>query len=134
MTIKMSNQVSLDSTVTLVDGATFEDIISQLQPYVDSAILCIKDGCELMIHRDRSRFPIFIKLESKLNDIYSFRDPTTDSLYSVFGEEAAGIICPSMSTKPGKKIASITREGVTSTVYGNDETATLEESDIGIDT
>ena len=130
----MNKSVALDEvTLVLEDGSTFEDVISQLQPSVDNAILCVKDGCELLIHLDRSEFPIFIKLESKNNEIYNFRDPTTDNHYSVFGEEAAGIFCPSLGICNGEKIASLTQEGITATVYGEGSMAKLSETEIKLD-
>lgn len=98
--------------VILFDEMTFEDVIGQIQPLVSNAILAVKDGCELRIFRKREDFPLGVRYEGKSEaEFYSFRSITDDSLYVIFGQQAASIFYPSLSR--GTINASITTNGVT---------------------
>lgn len=103
-----------DLSLVIEDGMRFEDIISQIQPGVTTGLLSIRDGEFLQIHTDRSRFPFYMELESKVGEVYYFRDKLKNTLYAVFGDEAATIFCPSLNRGDNmRKVASISQDGLT---------------------
>lgn len=123
------------STLTLIDGMCCEDLFSQLQPFVDNRILLIKNGYQLEIHKDKSKFPICVVLEKIVGDVYYFRDKVKDDLYALFGYDAAVIFCPSLNDgRYARKIASLSYNGTTTTVITDKiEPVELTEKDVILD-
>lgn len=112
--MSQSKQVVFNGEMKLVfnDGLCYEKLISQIQPYVKDAILAVKDGVELKIFRERKDFPPLIRFEKEhQGELYSFRDGVDDSLYVLFGREAASILYPGL-TQDKRVDVTINHNGV----------------------
>jgi hypothetical protein len=121
-----------DITVSIIDGITFEDVVSQLQPYIDNAVLTVMNGETLNIHTDKKKYPVYVELESINGGTYYFRDKIDDDLYAVFGEENAATFCQSLhSDRTIRKVASISHGGiVTTSITTKIDSVKLIEKDI----
>lgn len=118
-------------TLSLENDSTFEDLVSQIQPYVTNRILCVKNGTELIIFKDRENFPLYIKYEGNYGDIYVFRD-LHDNSYSIFGQDAATVFFPRLGDKV-YRTASITHGTTTSTIVSTEDSrAELQETIVDI--
>lgn len=118
-------------TLTLKNECTFEDIISQVQPYLNNRILCVKNGTDLIIFKDRENFPLYIKYEGNYGDLYVFRD-LQDNSYSIFGQDAATVFFPRLGEKV-YRTASITHGSTTSTIVSTEDSrAELDETTVEI--
>lgn len=118
-------------TLTLKNESSFEDLILQIQPYLSDKILCVRNGTELIIFKDRENFPIYIKYSGTQGDIYEFRD-LQDNSYSVFGLDAATVFFPQLGEKV-YRTASITHGSKTSTIVSTEDSrAELHETIVDI--
>lgn len=129
------NRINVDRIpITLFEGATFEEIVAQIQPYLTDTIVVVVNGEKLVLHTggDKSRFPVYVELEIIKGDIYYFRDKVTDDLYALFGGEAATIFCPSLNRGvTQRKVASICDDGNVTTVLDEDiEPALVSEREV----
>lgn len=109
-----SKRVVFTGEVKLVldDNLCYEKLISQLQPYIKDAILAVKNGTELKIFRERKDFPPLIRFEREhQGELYSFRDGVDDSLYVLFGREAASILYPHL-TEDKRVAVTINQNGI----------------------
>lgn len=77
--------------------ATYENFIGQFQQYC-SKLLCIIDGTSLRYYDKTSSLPTSVRFDYKQRrgnmTEYYFRDINDDTLYCVFGREAAAVFYP----------------------------------------
>ena len=99
--------------LTIKDEMRLEHIVAQIQPLLRKEIVCVKNGESLVIYRDRKDFPIGLKLEKVVDNIYYMRSVVDDDIYAVAGKEIAGIFFPNLS-KGNVRYASINNMGVVS--------------------
>lgn len=83
--------------VKFTQEATFENFVAQFQPYT-SKLLCVVDGTSLRYYDKTRALPGNLRFDYKqrrgtLTEYY-FRDIDNDTLYCVFGREAARTIYP----------------------------------------
>lgn len=110
----MSNTLFIDqfNSLELRHNMDFESLISQLQSKVNNAILCVRDGTELLIFSSPKEFPRDLEYESQIDTKFFFRSRKTQSLYAIFGEEAAYIFNRYLfTTSPELTVAKISRVG-----------------------
>lgn len=84
-------------TVKFTQEVTFENFVGQFQPYC-TKLLCVVDGTSLYYYDKTGPLPTNIRFDYKqrrgtLTEYY-FRDIETDTLYCVFGYEAARLFYP----------------------------------------
>lgn len=85
------------NTVEFRQEVTFENFVGQFQPYC-AKLLCVIDGTILHYYDKKGPLPTNLRFDYKqrrrtLTEYY-FRSIDTDTLYCVFGREAARIIYP----------------------------------------
>lgn len=77
---------------------SFENFIGQFQVFCPTKLLCIVDGTSLRFYDRPGTIPVNIRFDYKQRRgkfiEYYFRDIENDSLYCVFGREAAKIFYP----------------------------------------
>jgi hypothetical protein len=84
--------VCKDISISLKNGESFENIVTQLQKYSQDVILAVKNGEYLCIYDNITKIPIKLIPEGSLNgDIYYYRSRITDDLYAFFGEYGKNI-------------------------------------------
>lgn len=83
--------------VKLTQESTFEHFVAQFQPYT-SKLLCVVDGTSLCYYDKSRALPANIRFDYKQRrgsvTEYYFRDIDKNTLYCVFGREAARTIYP----------------------------------------
>jgi len=96
---------NLAFSITIPDGqiiqftkeATFENFIGQFQPFCPK-LLCVVDGTSLQYYDKKAALPTNIRFDYKqrrgLLTEYYFRNIGDDTLYCVFGREAAKLFYP----------------------------------------
>lgn len=125
-----NREIVLNLELKFKSGLTFESFISKLQPSVHDAILCVKDGSEVLIFTKREHFPRLLKFEGVVDDVYYYRSEENMSLYAVFGSEAASIFYPKINNR-GKTVAKINRSGLVSrAISRSNKTAKLVQSEL----
>jgi len=87
-----------ESVIQIGQDSTFENFIGQFQKFCPTKLLCIIDGTYLKYYDKPGTLPTNIRFDYKqrkgnLTEYY-FRDIDNDSLYCVFGHEAAKIFYP----------------------------------------
>ena len=78
-------------SLELRPGFDFESLVCQIQPKIKNAILCVRDGTELLIFSSPDDFPRDLEYEGRVEDKFFFRSRKTQHLYAIFGDEAAYI-------------------------------------------
>ena len=108
----MADQIILENVhgLAIKSGMTLESIISQLQPLIQNVILCVKNHKSIVIYKDKSEFPLGLRLEKVIDDIFHIRSIVDDDLYIVAGKETASLIFPGI-TNGGMRYASINNMG-----------------------
>ena len=113
--------------LTLKNGMRLEHIIAQLQPLLRKEILCVKNGQSIVIYRNKKEFPVGLKLDKVVDDIYYIRSVVDDDLYAVAGKETATIFFPNI-TDGGIRYASVNNMGVvTSEIITREPKANLKK-------
>lgn len=115
----MASNLSFD--ITIPEGhtlqfnqeATFENFIGQFQ-LMCPKLLCIIDGTSLRYYDKSNTLPTNIRFDykqrrGKLTEYY-FRDIGNDSLYCVFGREAAKVIYPRIDDVDPLGMSEITQD------------------------
>lgn len=87
----MANNLFLEhlDTLELLNGSDFESLIEQFQPRIKNAILCVRDGTELLVFSSATDFPRDLEYEGRISNKFFYRSRKTQSLYTIFGDEAA---------------------------------------------
>lgn len=121
-----------DKSIRFEQGFTFENFISQFQSTA-LKLLCIVDGTELRFYDKPESLPKNIRFDYKQtrNNIteYYFRDIYTETLYCVFGKEAASIFYPRLNEKKELR-RNKTPDYVT--IIDNGHTLTFEEYNLPV--
>ncbi len=90
-------KIFIPEKIEFFNGSTFENFMGQFQKY-STSILCIIDGALLKIFNTHDHIPKNIRFDYKLNKEYVieyyFRDIEDNTLYCVFGRDAAKIFFP----------------------------------------
>lgn len=97
--------------LTIRDEMRFEHIIAQLQPLLRKEIIAIKNGQTIVIYRNKKDFPVGLKLDKVVDDIYYIRSVVDDDIYAVAGKETATIFFPNLADG-GIRYASVNNMGV----------------------
>jgi len=102
MTQRLSIDINIpdDNNIKICQGATYENFIGQFQQYCPK-LLCIVNGNSLRYYDKTSPLPGNIKYDHKQRNgtitEYYFRDKRDDTIYCVFGREAASIFYPNIN-------------------------------------
>ena len=94
---KLEIKIREERVINVEQLSSFENFVGQFQILCDK-LLCIVDGTSLRFYDRRESIPTNIRFDYKqrkknLTEYY-FRDIDNDSLYCVFGREAAKIFYP----------------------------------------
>lgn len=86
------------TTITVKTGDNLIDMLSQIQPFILDAIVAVKDGKEIIVYTNVGQFPFGLKHKETKDGIYEFKS-LGESIYTIFGREAAEIFFPSFREK-----------------------------------
>lgn len=125
----MTDHVILENIygLTIRSGMKLEHIIAQLQPLLSKEILCVKNNDTIFIYHNRNEFPIGLKLEKVVDDIFYIRSIIDDDTYAIAGKEIAAILFPNI-TNGGVRCSSVNNMGtVTSEISKNSSKASIKK-------
>lgn len=113
--------------LTIRNEMKLEHIIAQLQPLLRKEILCVKNGQSIIICRSKKDFPVSLRLEKVVDDIYYLRSILDDDIYAVAGKETATIFFPHISDG-GIRYASVNNMGIiTSEIINREPKANIKK-------
>ncbi len=111
--ISQNSQDSNDNIIKFNQNASYENFISQFQPFC-SKLLCVIDGNRFRYYDTVSSLPNNIRFDHKQRSgnsfEYYFRD--NNSVYCVFGREAASILYPNIDNVDPKDNTEIVSKSI----------------------
>ncbi|HSW76550.1 MAG TPA: hypothetical protein VLG50_05870 [Candidatus Saccharimonadales bacterium] len=88
--------------IKIESGMTFEQFLSQFQPYCPH-VICLETDVQynqwIMIYKKLDQIPTDIKYINTMNDYYHFINTVTNHRYCLFGYDAACIFYPKLDNK-----------------------------------